>query len=1147
MPTKNAFFLFSALAGMLLASAQALAVELITDFTFDYSAANGSLLTRTAAWDGEANVFSNTNTTPADYANNTKWTQAAASIPAPYTFTYNISSLGIGAAVELRITVDTVSSTSNLSPAAGNGIAVFGGANNAWWDPSDSVALGYTVVIRDAGNNDITGNFSIDLTGVAMRWELNAAARFAGQAVTSNVGSVGGAGLQGVSLTSGQSAETSFTFDQRTGNNIAQIQQLRFEIVGGPDTSAPAIASKSPADNATAVPVGSNLVATFNENIALTGTGTVTIRDLGPGPDLVINLPDSQVSVTGGRTLVINPSADLLPNNGYAVRISADAVRDQATPPNAFAGIPDDATWDFSTAGPPPVGPNVIVFLLDDLGLTDVQQHPTYFPDGSPLFETPNMHRLAGEGMRFNQAYAQPLCSASRACLLSGQDTAARERLYLAIVGSSVPNPTLPATSGASSPYNYPTDRNHMPLGIETIAERLKAAGYVTWHAGKWHLSPAVANTAFYPDKQGFDKQLGVGGSGPPSYFGPFAAIPNLVDYNGNPAPGAKGDHIADHMQKLVKATIDNHLATDPARPFFLYYPAYSVHAPHEAKRSLFNYYQAKLAGLPNSKHKHPVMAAQIDMADKELGSMLDYLDIKGLTNNTLFIFLSDNGGLSIEFESGSIFDDIGTDGIPDDQPNNVVNGSYAKTTAPVAATTQMTEMAPRRAGKGALFEGGIRVPMIVRYPDGGIPAGAGTNEAVHLTDIYQTILDYTPAVAKPGYRLDGASLKPVLEQTGSLPDRDIFIHFPRNNTTWGSRFLSRGYPDPGNYPFNVYPGGTAVINYPYKMIARYSTAHDAATVDYQLFRPDLDVGENTNVAGDFPEVVDAMRKRLAAYYSDTGALVPTRNPAYNGTSVNLPETTAQAYLGSAGLTPGTPQTFLLADPDLDERRNEDEFLQQTNPNATDGSRATVWLYDNGTFDELRFAIPANGNQASFQILDPTGAVAFTSASGLTLDAQYGPFYVYKPTNPQPGGVPGDYRISLNRPAPGPSVTPDTDGDLLPDAYESSNGLNSGDPSDGNADNDGDGFTRGQEYLAGTSDFDRSDRFQLRIAGQGSPGTSLGFTARNQKSYRLYKSGNLADWTLWEDFGVGTGDHEVTLPLKADRDREFYRLEAYQP
>ncbi len=165
-----------------------------------------------------------------------------------------------------------------------------------------------------------------------------------------------------------------------------------------------------------------------------------------------------------------------------------------------------------------------------------------------------------------------------------------------------------------------------------------------------------------------------------------------------------------------------------------------------------------------------------------------------------------------------------------------------------------------------------------------------------------------------------------------------------------------------------------------------------------------------------------------------------------------------------------------------------------------------------------------------------------TPTSGLVLDGQYGTFYVYRPTSPQPSEDPGDYRISLTRPEPAPSTTPDGDGDLLPDTYESSNGLNPSNLADGNTDNDGDGFTRGQEYLAGTSDFDRNDRFNLRINRQDALPLTINFSARDQKSYRLYESGNLHNWTLWEDFGVVTGDHEVALPLTTDLNPQFYKL-----
>lgn len=963
--------------------------------------------------------------------------------------------------------------------------------------------------------------------------------------------------------------------------------------------------------------------------------------------------------------------------------------------------------------------PNVIIYLMDDLGLTDVEQHPTYFPDGSPLFETPNMHRLASEGMRFNHAYAQPLCSASRATLLSGQKSAARDSLYAAIVKGSKPNPVLPASAGVTHAHVHPQNRDHMPLEVETIAERLKEAGYVTWHAGKWHLSPGPGGTNktdYYPDKQGFDKQLGVGESGPSSYFGPFGGIPNMVDHLGNPAVGAVGDHLGDHMAGLVQDMIDHHLTNDPTTPFFLYYPAFSVHAPHEAKQSLFDYYQTKLSGLTDSKHQNPMFAAQVHSADDEIGLMLDYLDSKGLTENTLLIFVSDNGGLSITQTAGSLFDDIGTDGIADDHPDNEVNGSYAETTSPIDPV-RLTEMAPLRGGKGALFEGGIRVPMIVRYPDGGIAAGSETDESVQLVDLYQTILDYTPATAKPGYPLDGVSLKPVLEQTGSLPERDVMIFFPRSNTTWGTSFLNTGYPG-ADWPVSRYPGGTAVIDHPYKMIARYSTAYDAATVDYQLFRLDADVGESDNVAGEYPEVVDAMRQRMEAFHADTGALVPIPNPNYNGSSYDWPESTIDNYLADAGLALLTPETFKLADPDGDNRNNRQEFLEQTAPNTADTAVTTIWLSDG----ELRFSLPAHTDQSSYSILDATGAVAFTVAD-LELDGQYGPFFVYKPTDPIPSPYPADYTVtvaetsvggqssaeltvdyrellsgaqsaqtdtlplstnllvntgsglavvteakitttattsvdrdfllggghglavkgglnnawfdsgeevtldfaiettdgtlmtnlqvrivdvgarapdgetmtlsseSVDATATWPSGTntngtpatlggtfdfpsgetltvqsgpagganqrtqlsyitfrlsdagidnTDTDGDLLPDSYEASNPA----LADGDVDGDGDGWTRGQEYVVGTSDTDANDFFRLGIDGQ-----MLSFSVKDGRAYRLYKRATLFDPpVLLEDFSIISGDHGVQLPIPVVGETSaFFHLEADLP
>lgn len=348
--------------------------------------------------------------------------------------------------------------------------------------------------------------------------------------------------------------------------------------------------------------------------------------------------------------------------------------------------------------------PNVIVFFVDDFGWPDVGQHPSLFPDGSPLYETPNLHRLAEQGVRFTHAYAQPLCSASRAALLSGQYTASRDWLYRAITKNNPPEPGYPEPSedNETKPYLFPGSRNHMPHEVETIAERMKEAGYATWHAGKWHLSSGKTDDAynepFYPSSQGFDKQLGVGGSGPPSYFGPFEKIPQLVDHEGNPAVGTKKDYIADHYARLVQGLIEDHRSTDPETPFFLYYCPFSTHSPFEAKKSDFLYYQDKLQQpeLAGSKHTHPVFAAQVAGLDSELGALLDYMDANNLNNNTLLFFVSDNGGLSANQTSGEVFDDIGPDGIPDIPGDPNVDGTYLSEVAPnVHEDTFVTDMAP--------------------------------------------------------------------------------------------------------------------------------------------------------------------------------------------------------------------------------------------------------------------------------------------------------------------------------------------------------------------------------------------------------------------------------------------------------------------
>jgi hypothetical protein len=344
-PRTQTLLPLAAIAGLALTASAAANTEVIANFYTSTSGSKGALTT--------GGLYSTL--------------QLAANTASPFTYEYDISGLGLEAANKLKITVATTGA--NLNNGGNNGIAVVGG-NNSWWEEQDG-ALSFTVVITDASDADITSNFNIDLTGASIRW-VNAI--LPTPAVTLSVAGAGpfsySALNQGVDLPGGDTAETSFSAT-RTGNTVGQFQQLRFVIYDpASDATAPTITSKNPADEASGVATDANLVATFDEYIALTGTGSVAIRDLGPGPDVLIPLPDARVSVSGAN-LIINPTTDLLPNNPYAVRISANAVKDLATTPNAFAGILDDTTWNFVTVVVDNIAPTIASKLPND-DATDV-------------------------------------------------------------------------------------------------------------------------------------------------------------------------------------------------------------------------------------------------------------------------------------------------------------------------------------------------------------------------------------------------------------------------------------------------------------------------------------------------------------------------------------------------------------------------------------------------------------------------------------------------------------------------------------------------------------------------------------------------------------------------------------------------------
>ncbi|MCH2208982.1 MAG: sulfatase [Lentisphaerales bacterium] len=459
---------------------------------------------------------------------------------------------------------------------------------------------------------------------------------------------------------------------------------------------------------------------------------------------------------------------------------------------------------------------NVLIFFVDDMGWSDTQVN------GSTFYESPAQLRLAKEGMAFSQAYAQPLCSPSRAALLSGMYPGARLNLSRAITGGSADTPKLPETNKSNKKMVWPGSRNHLPAEVHTIAEALKDEGFQTWHLGKWHLR-AHKSTKNGPQEHGFDKWIGVGGSGPGSYFSPYR-VPELED-------GEKGEYLGERMSREACELLEKR---DQSKPFFMYYACFNVHGPYMGKDSLVKYYEEKLKKMPEeNKQTNPVMAAMLHSMDNELEVILNKLDELKLTDNTLVVFASDNGG--VHWEMGK------------------KKGHKYK--------MPVTSNYPLRGGKCSWFEGGVRIPMTIRWP-GNVPANQKSNTPVHLIDLYPTILSAVKAKPKTEQILDGLDLAPLF-QNESLQERPLFCHFPRNLTTEkgmsGASFIRLG---------------------DYKLIRMYGGNADRSD-KYILYNVKNDIGEADDISAQFPEKTAELKKKLNSWLKETGTLIPKPNPAY--------------------------------------------------------------------------------------------------------------------------------------------------------------------------------------------------------------------------------------------------------------------------
>lgn len=439
---------------------------------------------------------------------------------------------------------------------------------------------------------------------------------------------------------------------------------------------------------------------------------------------------------------------------------------------------------------------NFILILIDDMGWTDAGCL------GSKYYRTPNLDRLASSGVRFTQAYAAAaVCSPTRAALMTGKYPA---RLHLT---DYIPGEVPPKNSR----FRVPNWQQHLPLQERTIAEVLHEQGYATLYVGKWHLG----GTNFYPQHQGFDVNVAGSDIGhPASYFWPYGAtnashkVPGLAGQGGGP-----GEYLTDRLTEEALRLIE----TNRARPFYLQLAHYAVHAPLMGKEEDVQEFGA----IPGSNgQSNAVYAAMLKSVDQSVGRILKKLDELEIAERTVVIFTSDNGG-AVHF------------GRP-------------------AATCNT----PLRLGKGYPYEGGLRIPLIVRVPKM-TQSGSVCDVPVISNDLFPTVAELARAGQEASRTaVDGASFVPLLRRQNAPAEREFFWHYPHY---WNNGKVT---------PFSVIRSGD------WKLIRFYETGQDA------LYNLRLDLGESKDLSGEFPEKRSALARHLENWLQVVGAQPPAPRAA---------------------------------------------------------------------------------------------------------------------------------------------------------------------------------------------------------------------------------------------------------------------------
>ena len=463
---------------------------------------------------------------------------------------------------------------------------------------------------------------------------------------------------------------------------------------------------------------------------------------------------------------------------------------------------------------------NIVLILADDLGWAD-----TTLYGKTSLYETPNIQRLANRGMTFTDAYASPICSPTRASIMTGQNPARHgmtapaahlEEVRFKAIASRIGPPHQKSANVRSATRLDPT--------IPTLGQILKDAGYATAHFGKWHLGREPHS----PLELGFDVDI-------PHWYGPGPKTSYLAPWgyaNPNFKEGEPGEHIEDRMARESVSWLKNH---DRSRPFFMNYWQFSVHAPFGAKPELIDHYRKKIKR--GEKQQSPTYAAMVHSLDDAVGSLLDALDASGIADQTVIVFYSDNGG-------------------------NIHCGLEETDAAGEPYITAITSNHPLRGGKGGIHEGGVRVPAVVVWP-GVTQPGSRSNVRIQSNDLYPTILRMLNVDRPKDHVIDGVDFTKALR--GEDMDRGpIFTHVPGHGNTpqWLPPSMS------------VHHGEWKLIR-----IFHYGKGGDH---EYRLYNLSEDIGENKNLAAIHPEKVKELDKLIADYIVEAKVVVPLPNPNFD-------------------------------------------------------------------------------------------------------------------------------------------------------------------------------------------------------------------------------------------------------------------------